>query len=112
MMEPSGSTITPVPRACCRTIRAVSVCPLLSDGPYPVTTIWTTAGETFETTVSRELFKALSKFEDACIFETKADAAGSVRAAGDCASAKVAARKQAITPYSVHCNFFIVCGTF
>src|ERR1700686_316442 len=112
MMEPSGSTITPVPRACCLTIRAVSVCPWLSDGPYPVTTIWTTAGETFETTVSRELSKALSKFEDGCTFETKADATGSVRVAGDCASPKVAAKKQVITPYFVHCNFFIVCGTF
>jgi len=34
-----------------------------------VTTIWTTAGETFETTVSRELSKARSKFDDAGAFD-------------------------------------------
>src|SRR5437899_812051 len=106
MMYPSGSTTTPVPRACCRTIRAVSVCPCSSDGPYPVTTIWTTDRETFETTVSRELSKALSKF-DGCAFET-GGAAESVRAAADCASTEVATKKQAMTPYFVHCNVVIM----
>jgi hypothetical protein len=74
--------------------------------------ICTTAGETFETTVSRELSKALSKFGDAGVFEVPAGTSKSLRAAGDCASAKVAAKKQAMTPYFVHCNFFIVCGSF
>src|SRR5260370_22556479 len=100
--------MTPVPRARCRTIRAVSVCPWLSDGPYPVTTIWTTAGETFETTVSRELSKALSKFDDDSAFEMRAGASGSVWADADCAIAEVAAKKQAMMPYFARCTLVIV----
>src|SRR6266576_3487660 len=97
----------PVPIACWRTIRAVSVCPWSSDGPYPVTTICTTAGETFETTASRELFKSRSKFGDAGAFESTADALAAVRTGVDCANAEVAATTQAISPCFIDCNRII-----
>src|SRR6266446_10096912 len=97
----------PVPMACWRTIRAVA-CPRSSEGPYPLTIIWTTAGETFEMTASRELSKARSKFDDAGACETRVDASGAVRTAVDCASAEVAAKKQATMPYFIHRNLVIV----
>src|SRR5579864_7189229 len=93
----------PVPIACCRTIRAASLCPWSSGGPYPVTTICTTAGETFEITASRELFKSLSKFGDAGAFETTAEALLAVRI-GDCANAELTATTQAISPHFIHCK--------
>src|SRR5579864_1047691 len=95
----------PVPMACCRTIRAASVCPCASDGPYPVTTICTTAGETFAITASRELFKSRSKFGDAAAFETTAEASVAVRA--DCANAELTATTQAISPQFIHCKHVI-----
>src|ERR1700692_582546 len=95
----------PVPIACWRTIFAV-VCPCSSAGPYPLTTIWTTAGETFEMTASSELLKARSKFDDAGAFEITADASGAVRMAVDCACAHAATSRQAI-PYFIHCDFVI-----
>jgi hypothetical protein len=73
-----------------------------------VTTIWTTAGETFEITVSRELSKVLSKFGDAGAFEVTAATSKSERPAADCASAQVAAKKQVMMPYFVHCNLVMV----
>src|SRR6266851_2542798 len=96
----------PVPMACWRTIRAVA-CPRSSEGPYPLTTIWTTAGDTFEMTVSRELSKARSKFDDAGAFEMRAGASAVMRTAVDCACAEVAASRQAI-PYFIFGNFIIV----
>ena len=79
-----------------------------SDGPYPVTTICTTAGVTFDTTVSKELCKARSKFDDAAALETRAGDPESVRASVDCASAEVAARKKTTMLYFIHCNLVIV----
>src|ERR1700758_2375772 len=99
--------MTPVPMACCRTMCAVSVCPWSSEGPYPLTTIWTTALETFETTVSREVLKVPNTFEDDCSLETSAAwrvGPESVRADTDCPSAEAATKKQATTPYFIHCN--------
>src|SRR5579864_9016291 len=94
----------PVPIACWRTIRAVSVCPWSSDGPYPVTTIWTTAGETFETTASRELFKSRSKVVDAGAFEGTSGASLALRTHVDCPNAEAAARTQAISPHFIGCK--------
>src|ERR1700676_2096566 len=96
----------PVPIACWRTIFAV-VRPCSSAGPYPLTTIWTTAGETFEMTASRELLKARSKFDDAGGFEMTADASGAVRTAVDCALAHVPTTSTQAIPYFIHCNFVI-----
>src|ERR1700745_4053207 len=107
MMYPSGSAVIPVQIASSRKIRVAVVCLSSSDGPYPLTTIWTTAGETFEMTVSSELSKAPSKFDDAPAFETNTGAFLAVLPAVDCASATVAVRKHATTPYFIHCNLVI-----
>jgi hypothetical protein len=69
--------------------------------------IWTTAGETFETTASRELFKSRSKFGDAGAFEGTACASVAVRTCVDCANAGVAATTQAISPYFIDCKRII-----
>jgi hypothetical protein len=88
------------------------VCPCCSDGPYPLTTIWTTAGETFETTVSRESFKALSKLDDECSLETITGTSAFARATADCASAHVVAKKQLRIPYLIDCSVVIAGKTF
>jgi hypothetical protein len=62
----------------------------------------TTAGGTFEMTVSSELSKARSRFGDAPAFETSAGAPLAVLAAVDSASTDVAVRKQATTPFPIH----------
>ena len=58
MMYPLESTITPEPTACWRTMNAVwdRSWSLSRSGPYPVTRICTTAGETFAASVSSAPF--------------------------------------------------------
>jgi hypothetical protein len=54
------------------------------------------------------LSKALSKLDDECSLETMAGASTFARAPGDCASAHVAAKKQARTPYFIDCSLVTV----
>jgi hypothetical protein len=61
-----------VPMPCWRTIRAVSECPWSSDGPYPLTMIWSAAGETFENMPSKDVSKARNKSDDAGTFAMRA----------------------------------------
>ena len=54
-------------------------------GTIPATTIWTTAGETRETTVSRELSKALSNSDVPGVFDLTATAPADTCGTVDCA---------------------------
>ena len=70
-----------------------------------MTTIWTTAGETFATTCSRELSKSRSRLADLGAFNLTASASANGRSAV-CAYADVARSKQAI-PHFIRCNVVI-----
>src|SRR5258708_16166664 len=76
-------------------------------GPYPVTIIWTTAGETFATTLSRELSKSRSRFDfdDECASSLTPVSAVEPRGAVDCACAYIVTRTHA-TPHLTSRHLF------
>ncbi len=68
-----------------------------------MTVIWTTAGETFATTFSRELSKSRSKVDDWNASILTAAASADRRVSVDCARVDAHVTKQTMTSFT-HCN--------